>query len=50
MKKEEYPFKQLDGKICVLFLLNLKNKNVHLILAQILTRVAAVSIYRSSND
>jgi hypothetical protein len=31
VKKE----KQLDERICVLFLLNLKNKEVHLILAQI---------------
>jgi hypothetical protein len=28
--------KQLDERICVLFLLNLKSKDVHLILAQIL--------------
>jgi hypothetical protein len=29
--------KQLDERICVLFLLNLQNKDVHLILAQILS-------------
>jgi hypothetical protein len=36
VKKE----KQLNERICVLFLLNLRNKDVHLILAQILKKQA----------
>jgi hypothetical protein len=36
VKKGHHQFKQLDERICVLFLLNFKSKDVHLILAQIL--------------